>query len=72
MDNDNLPQIVTFFEAMIGLKDLFKNRDRSIDAWGIPGFESVLENWVMEKALGPIPSKEALSYLTEHVGLNLN
>ncbi|KIM37240.1 hypothetical protein M413DRAFT_30975 [Hebeloma cylindrosporum] len=60
MDIKNPLRIVEFFKEVAQIKRLFKGRDKDKDKRGIPGFESVLEGWVKEHALGLIPSKEAM------------
>jgi hypothetical protein len=64
MDPDDAVGIQEFFEEVIKVQTLLRTRNREEEGkWTIPGYESVLESWVLEFALEEIPSKNALSTL---------
>ena len=68
MDPDDAIGIQEFFEEVIKVQTLLRTRNREEEGkWTIPGYESVLESWVLEFALEEIPSKNALSTLPVEV-----
>jgi len=71
MDEKNPLLIVDFFREVILISGLLESRDKIADKRGIPGYQTVLENWVKKKALGPIPSHLATLHLGHKVRINI-
>jgi len=71
MDEMNPFKILDFFMEVTLLSLSFKSRDQIMDSRGIPGYETILKDWVKQKALGPIPSETATSHLRGKVRLKL-
>ena len=71
MDEKNPLLIVDFFREVLLISGLLEARDKIADKKGIPGYQTVLENWVKKKALGPIPSNLATLHLGHKVRINI-
>jgi hypothetical protein len=69
MDPGHTEEIQVFFEELNSIKKLVKHRDKSFDD-GPLLFKGVLEDWVIEYAIGPIPSRGEILHLDSKVSLH--
>jgi hypothetical protein len=74
IDPENEAEILQFFLELGKLRGLVKSRNKSLDKQpgSIPGYDSILDNWVTQYAVGAIPSREAVSVLEGKVSLDFH